>query len=138
MGSPQTKRNKILKMKIAATLVALATAQAPPESKTCPDCQNWHTAANAVVDANPHLVQEWAIAVGQEQCSVIWQDDALCRYLSEEDSSTGQNPGSREWTVTRGVVPTLCALKKPDQASWEKHLKWPTHARPAKISGTTI
>lgn len=30
---------KILKMKIAATLVALATAQAPPESKTCPDCQ---------------------------------------------------------------------------------------------------
>merc|ERR1712227_869950 len=81
MGSPQTKRNKILKMKIAATLVALATAQAPPESKTCPDCQNWHTAANAVVDANPHLVQEWAIAVGKEQCSVIWQDDALCRYF---------------------------------------------------------
>ena len=43
--------------------------------------QNWHTAANAVVDANPHLVQEWAIAVGKEQCSVIWQDDALCRYF---------------------------------------------------------
>ena len=85
-------------MKITATLVALAAAQAPPESKTCPDCQvqfqkindmnfrlkklqNWHTSAKAVVDANPNLVQEWAIAVGKEQCSVIWQDDALCRYF---------------------------------------------------------
>merc|ERR1711973_749086 len=133
-----TKQQKILKMKIAATLVALAAAQAPPESKTCPDCQNWHTAANAVVDANPNLLQEWAIAVGKEQCSVIWQDDALCDILSEEDSSTGQNPGSREWTVTHGAALTLCALKKLDPALWEKHLKWPTHALPAKISGTTI
>merc|ERR1711973_883072 len=58
--------------------------------------------------------------------------------LSEEDSSTGQNPGSREWTVTHGAALTLCALKKLHPALWEKHLKWPTHALPAKISGTTI
>ena len=101
-------------MKLAATLIAFVAAQAPPASKTCPDCQvsyqikfqhciysttsfsnyvieqilllkecfqDWHGAARTLVEAKPHLVQEWAIAAGKEQCQVIWEDDALCRYF---------------------------------------------------------
>merc|ERR1712142_690191 len=128
----QSLEFKITKMKLAATLIAFVAAQAPPASKTCPDCQDWHGAARTLVEAKPHLVQEWAIAAGKEQCQVIWEDDALCRYFV----GGGFINWAESWLKRMDASSwcsayTMCA-KKPAPVSWEKFLKWPTPARPAK------
>ena len=52
--------------------------------------------------------------------------------LSAEASSTGPSHGSSAWMPVLGAAPTLCVPKKPAPVSWEKFLKWPTPARPAK------
>merc|ERR1711973_876005 len=83
MGSDNQTVSYHQKMKITASLIALAAAQAPPESKTCPDCKDWHGAANTLVAAKPNLVKEWAQAVAKEQCQVIWDNDAVCHYFVE-------------------------------------------------------
>ena len=103
---------KILKMKIAATLVALAAAQAPPESKTCPDCQVQFTKSTIWISDSKNYRTGILLLTLLSMQTLIWFKNGRSRLeknnaqlfgkmtlfadiSSEEDSSTGQNPGSR-------------------------------------------
>ena len=39
--------------------------------------QNWHAAANRLLDTDSTLMIQWSEMVAKEQCSVIWQDDMV-------------------------------------------------------------
>ena len=39
--------------------------------------QNWHAAANRLLDTDSTLMIQWSQMVAKEQCSVIWQDDMV-------------------------------------------------------------
>ena len=106
------QRKKILKMKITATLVALAAAQAPPESKTCPDCQVQFRKSTIWISDLKNYRTGIPLLTLLSMQTLIWFKNGRLRseknnallfgkmmlfadILSEEDSSTGQNPGSR-------------------------------------------
>ena len=79
--------------------------------------QNWHAAANRLLDTDSTLMIQWSQMVAKEQCSVIWQDDMvkfllvilnlhfyfqLCRYFVSGGfinwvNSWRERMGGRRW-----------------------------------------
>ena len=77
--------------------------------------QTWHAAANSLADADPLLIRKWALEYAQQTCSLVWEDDDLCRIFMEAGFVNWAESWSKRDSATQWCQ-NYSACAKPQRA----------------------